>query len=291
MDAVAKPYRAEFDRLEHRFQTGNPAVAGHFVYLVENFDPNAVSVESYQRRDPYDHPQIVADFLVKAAERGWLEAVDENNYRITGRGYEIRDLRWRILNPLLANQAPLAPAEMDYLLAALAHIVAMTAAAPGSPDKRSLKTRLRRGLKSPPGSSPLYWFIHYRMDLGAYRDDAHLATWRGVHHIEPLAWEMITMLWSEQADSLRTLAEALGRRGFSAAEQTTALDDLERLGWVSQGENGRFTLMEEGKGVRDAAEALTNEYFYASWLELRAHEFERLRDVLFKLIELGAAGS
>jgi hypothetical protein len=182
--------------------------------------------------------------------------------------------------PLLAKHAPFAPAEMDYLLAMLAHIVATTAAAPGPPDKWSLKTRLRRGLKPPPGSSPLYWFIHYRMDLGAYRDDAHLATWRGVHGVTPLAWEITGALWSGQADSPETLTQVLGRRGFTAAEQTAALADLEQRGWIRQGEDGRYRLTEEGQQVRDAAEALTNEYFYTPWSILNEHEAEHLRHPL-----------
>jgi hypothetical protein len=280
MEAIAEPYRSEFDRLNHRFQTGDPAIVGHFVYLVENFDPACLSVETYQRRDPFDHFRVVANFLEKMADLGWLEPVNENNYLITSRGHEIRDLRWRILNPLLANQAPLPPAEMDYLLATLAHIVAMTADAPGPPEKWSLKTRLRQGLKPPPGSSPLHWFIHYRMDLGTYRDDAHLATWRDVHRMTPLAWEMLTMLWSGQADSAETLTLVLGRRGFTAAEQTAALDDLEQRGWIRQCEDGKHQLTEESQKARDTAEALTNEYFYAPWSISNEHETERLRYLL-----------
>jgi hypothetical protein len=128
VEAIAEPYRAEFDRLNHRFQTGNPAVAGHFVYLVENFDPACLSVETYQRRDPFDHPQVVGNFLEQAAERGWLKLTGDKIYHITDHGHDIRNLRWRVINPLLANLEPLPPADMDYLLAQLQHIVVTTAA-------------------------------------------------------------------------------------------------------------------------------------------------------------------
>jgi hypothetical protein len=118
------------------------------------------------------------------------------------------------------------------------------------------------------------------MDLGAYRDDAHLATWHGVHHVMPLSWETISMLWSGQADSLETLTQVLGRRGFTAAEQTAALDDLEQRSWVRESKDGQYQLMEAGRRVRDAAEALTDEYFYGPWSISNEHDTERLRHLL-----------
>lgn len=283
VQAIAQPYRAEFERLRGRFQTDNPAIVGHFVYLVENFDPNHFSVEAYQRRDPFDHPQVVADFLKQAADLRWLEPTGDDVYRITDQGHAIRNLRWRISNPLFADQTPLPAADMEYLLAKLQHFVVATAASPRPPNKWSLKTRLRHSLQPPPGSAPLYWFVHYRMDLGAYRDDAHLATWRDVHQTTPLAWEMLTLLWSDQADSAETLAQQLGRRGFPPADHTAALTDLQQRGWITQEGDGRCQLTAEGQSVRDTAETLTNTYFCSPWAISNKHESQRLRHALTAL--------
>jgi hypothetical protein len=280
VQSIAQAYRAEFERLRGRFQTDDPGVAGRFVYLVENFNPQRLSAADYQRRDPFDHPEVVSGWLEDAAARGWLDPNGDGSYRMTGEGHAIRDLRWRIVNPLLARQNLLPPAGMEQLLAQLGHVVEATAAARQPRHPWAFQTRRRYGLQLPPGSAPLLWLIHYRMDLGAFRDDVHLAAWRELHQVSPLAWEMITLLWSGQADSTEGLAQSLGRRGFAPADHAAALDDLQQRGWISQGKEGRWQMTDEGQQVRDAAEARTNEWFYAPWAIVSNGEAERCRRLL-----------
>lgn len=283
LQPITPKYRSEFHRLRHRFQTDDPGLVGHFIYLIENFDPYHLSVEAYQRRDPFDHPQVVAGFLRQAAELGWLTANDDGSYSITEQGQAIRQLRWRIINPLLAKQRPLPTADMEYLLAKLQHIVQAIATAPKPPDQWAIRTRRNHGLRPLSGSAPLLWFAHYRMDLGAYRDDAHLAAWRSVHQITPLAWEMLGMLWTEQADSAKTLAQQLGRRGFPPADHTAAITDLKQRGWIVLEDNGRCRLTDEGQKIREAAEFRTNSYFYAPWTTANDREILYLYNLLAQL--------
>lgn len=162
-----------------------------------------------------------------------------------------------------------------------AHQAIATARKP--PEQWAIKTRLKHALQPLPGSAPLLWFIHYRMDLGAYRDDAHLAAWRSVHQITPLAWEMLGMVWAGQADSAETLAQQLDRRRYSSADHTAALNDLQKRGWIVLEENGRYRLTDEGQNIREAAETLTDTYFYNPWAILGEQKLGRLRDMLISL--------
>jgi hypothetical protein len=76
---------------------------------------------------------------------------------------------------LLAGLQPLPAAELDQLLSLLKRVVEAAVETPEPPRKWATMMRKMYGLKPPAGSCRLWWFIKYCMDLGAYRDDAHLA--------------------------------------------------------------------------------------------------------------------
>lgn len=56
--ALPEQARYDFAALAAKLGT-KPDRIFHFVYVVENFDPNELSVAAYRQRDPFDSPQVV----------------------------------------------------------------------------------------------------------------------------------------------------------------------------------------------------------------------------------------
>lgn len=78
----------------------------HFVYVVENFDPNALSVEGYAKRDPFDHPSVTQASFDNWQALGLIACGENGRYHITPLGHQLRERRWRLIEDDL-NQQPL----------------------------------------------------------------------------------------------------------------------------------------------------------------------------------------
>jgi len=70
--AMPDEARAEFATFAAKFGV-EPRRIFHFVYVVENFDPNALSVAAYQQRDPFDAPQGVQAHFDQWLKLRWIE--------------------------------------------------------------------------------------------------------------------------------------------------------------------------------------------------------------------------
>ena len=129
---------------------------------------------------------------------------------------------------------------------------------------------------------PLERFVVLFGELAAYRDDAHIATWQA-HNIEGHTWEVLTYLWREQtAASADTLFEKLGYRSIPREVYVQDLRELESRGWAQE-ESGAYQLTDEGKRIREDAEALTDRYFFAPWSCLSEMELEDLLNLATQL--------
>ena len=127
----------------------------------------------------------------------------------------------------------------------------------------------------------------YLSDLGAFRDDVHLAAWKP-HDIQGHAWEAFTFIWRGEATTLEALADALKPRGFTSEDYAAALEDLRARAWIEE-RAGEYRVTPEGGKLRQAAEELTDAYYYAPWEVLSEDERQTLRDLLSRLAEGGAA--
>ena len=144
----------------------------------------------------------------------------------------------------------------------------------------AFQTRQWRGLKPPIDElAQLAQLIELRMDLGAYRDDAHLAAWREPYDISPHAWEVMTRIWQGQTGTLETLSNLVASRGFSPTETAVALEDLIKLGWLVQADEN-YQLTEEGISVRQTAEQQTNHIFFTPWSVLNSGELESIKQTI-----------
>lgn len=257
-----------------------PKYIFHFVYVVENYEATALSTAHYQKRDPFDHPDSVDEFWAGCRAAGFLQPNDEGTLKITEKGEAVRHQRWQILNEGLATLTLLPDAELDQINALMARVVEETAVSTTRSSAWALHTRRQAGLR--PRVAPLAslaQFIELRMDLGAYRDDAHLAAWREPYPISPHAWEILGTIWQSETATLSSLTAALGRRGFSETETAVALKELIRLEWLEQKQEN-YRLTELGRTVRHEAEQNTNLIFYSPWSILTAAELETLESAL-----------
>jgi DNA-binding MarR family transcriptional regulator len=125
----------------------------------------------------------------------------------------------------------------------------------------------------------------YMMDLYAYRDDAHISTWKS-YGVQGLAWNAFTSLWRGDATSPAQITEQAAFRGYTAADYEKAIQELVRRGWLEESETpGIYRATKLGQSLREAVEQLTDDYFYAPWSSLNESEIVELRGLLSCLAE------
>lgn len=257
-----------------------PRYIFHFIYIVENYDATALSTTHFQKRDPFDHTDVVDEFWAGCLAAGFLQSNDDGSMQITAKGEAVRRQRWQIMNEGLAELALLPADELAQLNALLARVVAETAVKSQQTSAWAFHTRQQHGLKPPVTPlAPLARLIEFRMDLGAYRDDAHLAAWRKPGPVSPHAWEILGTIWQGETATLGSLVAVLARRGFSETETAVALTELIRLAWLEQKQE-KYCLTESGRAVRHEVEQNTNLIFYLPWSILTAAELETVESAL-----------
>jgi hypothetical protein len=119
-------------------------------------------------------------------------------------------------------------------------------------------------------------------DLVAYRDDAHLASWKPLG-VTGQEWETLTHLWHGDIVTLDDLcARHCARRGYSCDSYAAVLRELIARGWVIE-QNGSFRISEQGRRLRQEAETTTDRYFFAPWSSLTPAELEDLGRLLTRV--------
>ena len=79
--------------------------------------------------------------------------------------------------------------------------------------------------------------------------------------------------------TLDGLYQKLEHRRYKRVEYGQALDDLMQRGWVKE-EAGEYQVTALGRGIRQAAEEATDQYFYAPWACFNQQENEELENLL-----------
>jgi Mn-dependent DtxR family transcriptional regulator len=95
-------------------------------------------------------------------------------------------------------------------------------------------------------------------------------------------WELLTTIWRGEVNALDKLSEELPFRGITRDEYAHILQELAERGWVEE-DSGVYQLTVEGKRIREAAEALTDRYFFAPWSCLNESELEELASLASQL--------
>lgn len=119
--------------------------------------------------------------------------------------------------------------------------------------------------------------------LYAYRDDAHLAAWRN-SNLSATAFEVLTYLWREEANSFEKLLDLLANRGHSDDVYLDALAELRDRKYIAGGRS-KLRVTPDGIGFRGQVEMDTDMYFFAPWSCLSSREKDRMEDLLVSLWE------
>lgn len=262
-----------------------PDHVGHFIYCLQNYNPQALSAEHYLVRNCYDKKETLTEQFAELAADGLLANNEDGSFRVSEKGLEFYRRVAEAMNPRW-NIPTLADEEMERLLAMLGEVHEAMRNVPEPPAHWATTTRAKMGLRQPNDShlGKLYDRIY---DLWAYRDDAHLAAWRPNHAVEPRTWELFTTIWSGKARSVAKAAELLEKesgRGYTVREYGASLEDLLAWAWLEPAADAdHFRPTEVGQQIRDEVERLTDEFFYIPWAILDEGETADLRDLLTRL--------
>lgn len=264
--------------LAESFGIPHMQILGEFVYMLENYNPNALSEAHYMERNCYYKPGVIAQRLTWMAESGLL-TTEGDSYRLTDKGRTV----WTRIKETLNDHWTL-PLQTD-----IPRITALMSkvyeAMVNAPDAGwSVQTRATYSLRPEMTLTPiLYYNAHAIFDLWARRDDAHLTAWKH-HPVSPRTWEALSTLWDGKADDADLLAKALESHGFSSDDYADSLEEMTALGWVEKTPEGKFQLTVDGQDVRDEAERDTDDLFYAPFTKaLSTAEHDELRDLLTAL--------
>ncbi len=241
------------------------------------FEPDPVSAARLSVRAAYTNPALLQERLEQGVRLGLLAPTGSAEYHLTNAGHAAVRALIEAAYAAMARLQPLPPADLDRLLALLRRLVEASLAAPEPPGKWCL--RIARHFDPYGQAGPVPQLDQYLSDLAAYRDDAHLASWRPLG-VTGQAWETLTHLWMGDLVTLDALcARHCARRGYSCESYAAALEGLIARGWVVAA-NGAYRLTDAGRRVRDEAEELTNRYFFATWTCLNEPELADLRQLL-----------
>ncbi|WP_374688035.1 hypothetical protein [Promineifilum sp.] len=260
-----------------QLQAGQAESPAWFLIQAAEFDPEPLTVERLRVRDIYASERIVAALLeVMAAEKWFDRRGDEYFLRFEGRAAldRIRANRARRLAALRLPAEPLTRLERR-----LRDLLDRSLLSGDPPGTWSLTHSRRRAPAD--DASAAECLFQYVADFNAFRDDCHMASWRGLG-VEGYVWEAFSLV-AGGAPTADALFEALPYRGYSATDYAAALEELRARGWISQSESG-WQLTDDGRAVRATVEAQTDAYFYAPWAHLSPAGVLAVRD------DIGALG-
>jgi hypothetical protein len=277
LQALGMHYAPAMDDAAARFGLPSPEWYGWLLPALI-LEPEPISSAGLRVRAAYTAPQIIDERLLTAAAQGFLIPVSETEYRLTE---PARVVARGVIDAAYAKMAtlePIPPDELEHLAALLGRLVGSCLAGPEPPGRWCIAWSRRSDAGD--AAAVVQRIDQYLSDLGAYRDDAHLAAWQPLA-LDGIAWEALTFIWRGDATTLDELTQKLERHGYSRAEYAEALDDLVARGWVA-GEAGAYRVTPAGQEIRQAAEDLTDDYFYAPWSCLDKQDVEELQDLLIR---------
>lgn len=275
------------DAVQHSDFSG---VSGHWYHLVQavNIVPEPISVKRVGFRAPYTNPKRVRESLQILAAMGFLRPAGHNLYVATDKAQQNVDLvtqaqRWAFSQ---LDRQTLSEAQLGRIRDLLQRIAAAADAVTAPPHPAYDDVR-RRAIT--PQQPLIEQIARYLNVLSAFRDDCHVQSWL-VHEVEGVVWEALTLLWEGRARSADDLEEALPYRGYTYRDFSAALKKLVKLGWAVEVTAGQFDVTDAGRAVREDSERLTDDCFYAPWLQaLDADERAELDGLLAALAERAAA--
>lgn len=251
------------------------------LYLYSELGLDRFSIKDFQKRDPFSNPEQFERLFVRLNIKGWIEPMSDGSFRVTDKARETARFLIQAGDVQLSDFASMPEHELKRLLVLLKQIVMECCVTPEPPTKWAILKRFRVADEH----YPLIMQIReYLMDLFAYRDDSHLSAARPYFNEAGIVWIVLGSLEKGDVVNAEQMAEKMAFRGYDVDEYEIAIQAAVELGWAEPGSRpDRFCLAQEGKRLRDQAEQLTNEYFYAPWSVLTQDEIKELHGLLARL--------
>lgn len=255
---------------------------GWFMMQAAEFDPEPLTVENLRRRAVWSSERIVAALLELMAGEKWLNRVGED-YHLTDEGRELIDkILQRHRKPITTLDQMLPADDVERLEHLMRRIIDASLESADPPGTWCLVHSRRRAPSD--DAAPLLKIFNYCSDFNAVRDDAHMAAFMPLD-IPAYAWEAFAQVYDGTANTAQGVYDQLAYRGYSRMEYRQGLEECVRRGWLSE-RDGVYVVTEAGRGVREEAERLTDQYFYASWARLGEGEAEEVKERLVGLEEM-----
>jgi hypothetical protein len=244
----------------------------------QTFEPEYTSPAHLLVRGPYTSAEQYLTRLYAAVAKGYLEEISPGEFRLTERGKEgVNQFIWEA-RAMMEKIDPLNQEASKELTLLFERLVKGCLATPPPPNTWSIQL----SYQLMPALEPSLPFIEQAIScLYAYRDDAHLAAWRH-SNLSATAFEVLTCLWREEANSLDGLLDLLCYRGHSDEVYLDALAELRDRKFIAGGRS-KLRVTPEGRGFRNQVEMDTDIYFYSPWSYLSSKEKDRMEGLLVRL--------
>jgi hypothetical protein len=242
------------------------------------FEPDPTTPGHLMVRGPYTAAEQYSRLLSNAADRGYFDELADGQFRLTSLGRESVENYVELARKAMAESDPLTPETSLRLALALNRLVRQCLETPPPPNVWSI----RLSFKLMPSMDPALPYIEQAIScLVAYRDDAHLASWRN-SGLPATALETLTILWRKQAKTLDDLVERLEHRGHPRMVYADALAELRDRNFVT-GVRSDIRITPEGVEFRNGIEETTDRLFFTPWLCLNQSEMEEMAGILAQI--------
>lgn len=246
---------------------------------VPTFEPKPVSPAILNIRSPYTAPEHYLTILQELSNNGLLEPLEEDQFRITHQGLNaLKETLDAVYDEIAQIKTFSVIKQMD-LASRLKNLADACLAAPDPPGTWCIR-HLRR--MDPGSRAPMMVRIdQFLSELLAFRDDAHLAAWRG-YESNGHAWDVLTQLWISHESTLEAVCRTLQHRGFTQEQTQHTVDYLVHKGWISQVE-GKLKITPFGAEIRQTAEGTTDRFFLTPFRTFDEVYLERTLNLLDEL--------
>ncbi|MBI3163891.1 MAG: hypothetical protein HYZ24_04350 [Chloroflexi bacterium] len=246
------------------------------------FPDETISSAQWMKIFPYGIPQTINGRLASAAEGGYLVA-DGGGFRSTEKGKAAARQGLQALTDGIVHLHPLPPNDLQRLVDYLVRLSDASFAAPEPPPKFCLTHYKNYKSTFDDNAPPIRLFVHYFKELDFYRMDSHMAAWRS-HNLEGNRWEVFSEVWGGKNNTLDKIYDELSFRGITRDGYANILQELVERGWIQQ-DGETYQPTDEGKRIREEAETLTDQYFFAPWSCLNQFELEELASLANQLLD------
>ncbi|HZD56401.1 MAG TPA: hypothetical protein VE136_06755 [Anaerolineales bacterium] len=274
--AVWPHYQPVLERILEN--TGLDGRSMSLLVAVLTIEPDTTTPAHLLIRNPYTSAEQYFARLAHAARLDYLGEVSQGDFRMTPEGRRITQQFIDEARYAMADADPLPLRESQRLAGLLGRLVqsSLETAPPPNPWSIGLSFKLM-----PSFDPPLPYTEQAISCLMAYRDDAHLAAWRGTG-LSATALETLTLIWRSEVDSVPELVDQLAHRGHSKEVYADAVTELQERGFIEASES-QLRITTNGQSFREQVEHDTQSFFFAPWSQLSDAEKSEVRELSLQM--------